>query len=128
MIRTKKRRKIVCGGKNYVWYVLASEDRNYWDHLDLFESGGRWETPFLHIISEDKKLILTIPLNAPKPYAVSKGAVFQGKQTSGRWERYLMPLELPGSVTPHFVAEIIGWASSDGNAVMTEYDGQNIAF
>lgn len=128
MIRTKKRRKIVCGGKNYVWYVLASEDRNYWDHLDLIESGGRWETPFLHIISEDKKLILTIPLNAPKPYAVSKGAVFQGKPTSGRWERYLMPFELPESVTPRFVSEVIEWAEGYGEAPEVEYDGQDIAF
>lgn len=124
MVRTKKRRKIVCGGKNYVWYVLAG-DRDYFDRV----LSNEWETPFLHIISEDKKLILTVPLNAPKPYAVSKGAVFQSKPTSGRWERYLMPFELPESVTPRFVAEIIEWASAArNNAVGVEYDGQDIAF
>ncbi|MDE7193440.1 MAG: hypothetical protein K2O14_05665 [Oscillospiraceae bacterium] len=124
MVRTKKRRKIVCGGKKYVWYVLAG-DRDYFDRV----LSNEWETPFLHIISEDKKLILTIPLNAPKPYAVSKGAVFQGRQTSGCWERYLMPFELPEGITPHFVAEVIEWASAaESEAVGVEYDGRDIAF
>ncbi len=123
-VRKKKRRAIMCGGKKYVWYVLAG-DRDYWDHL----LGNNWETPFLHIISEDKKLILTIPLNAPKPYAVSKGAVFQGKTTSGCWERYLLPFDMPEIVTPRFVSEIIDWAvGSDSGAAKVEYDGRDIGF
>lgn len=88
-----------------MWYVLAG-DRDYWTHYYLNE----WETFFLHIVSEDKSLVLTIPLNAPKPYAVSKGRVFQGKPASGCWERYLLPFSIPRAVTPRFVAEVIGWA------------------
>lgn len=119
-VRTKKRRKIVCGGKSYVWYVLAG-DRDYWERV----SSNNWETPFLHIISEDKTLILTIPTDAPKPYAVSKGRVFQGKPASGCWKRYLLPFALPKSVTPGFVAEVIEWAVSGSGAFETRYDGKD---
>ena len=105
----KARRKIICGGKSYVWYVLTG-DRDYWERV----SSDDWNTAFLHIISEDKSLVLTIPLSAPTPYAVSKGQVFQGRPSSGRWERYLLPFEVPKIVTPRFVAEVIGWAADDG--------------
>lgn len=119
-VRSKSRRKIVRGGKNYVWYVLAG-DRDYWTRA----ASNDWETPFLHIISEDKTLILTIPVNAPKPYAVSKGRVFQGRASSGRWERYLLPFALPRSVTPKFVAEVIDWAVSESAADEVRYDGRD---
>lgn len=119
MVRAKGRRKISVLGGNYVWYVISGEyDCDYWERV----SSNNWGTPFLHIISEDKRLILTIPLNAPTPYAVSKGREFQGKPTSGCWERYIMPFELPESVTPRFVAEIIDWAVSGDGAVKTEYN------
>lgn len=121
-VRAKHRRKITCGGKTYVWFILAG-DRDYWQHVEIIDQGGVWETPFLHIISEDKTLILTIPLNAPKPYAVSKGRVFQGKPTSGRWERYLLPFELPEAITPKTVAALIDWAERGGEAIETEYGG-----
>ncbi len=109
-VRKKSRRKIVCGGKVYVWYVIAGYDRDYWDRVTLLEERGNWESAFLHIISEDKSLVLTIPLSAPKPYAVSKGRSFQGKPSSGCWERYFLPFGIPGAVTPRFVAEVIAWA------------------
>lgn len=115
----KNRRRIVCGGENYVWYVRAG-DRDYWERVSLND----WETSFLHIISEDKTLILTIPLNAPKPYAVSKGRSFQGKPASGCWERYLLPFALPETVTPKVVAEIIEWAVNGSNAVETQYGAE----
>lgn len=110
-VRRKSRRKIICGGKSYVWYVLAG-DRDYWTHYYLND----WETVFLHIVSEEKSLVLTISLSAPKPYAVSKGRVFQGKPTSGRWECYFLPFGIPRAVTPRFVAEVIAWAEgTDSN-------------
>ena len=115
-VRRKSRRKIVCGGKNYVWYVLAG-DRDYWMRVEDGGSGWAWETPFLHIISENKTLILTIPLDAPEPYAVSKGRVFQGKQTSGCWERYFLPFSLPEAITPKIVADIIDWAERGEEAL-----------
>ncbi len=114
MVRTKKRRRIVCGGRNYVWYVIADgDDYDYWERVYI----NNWEMPFLHIISEDKRLILTLPLKPPKPYAVSKGREFQGKPTSGCWERYPLPFELPESVTPRFVAKVIEWAVGGENSV-----------
>lgn len=118
-VSTKGRRKIVCDGRKYVWYVLTG-DRDYWERV----SSNDWETPFLHIVSEDKALILTIPLNAPTPYAVSKGRIFQGKPTSGCWERYLLPFAIPEIVTPKNIAEIIAWAVEEKNAVKTEYSAE----
>lgn len=118
-VRKKNRRKIVCREKNYVWYILTG-DRDYWERV----SENDWETPFLHIVSEDKMLILTIPLNAPKPYAVSKGRVFQRKPTSGCWERYFLPFELPKAVTPKNIAAIIEWAENGESAVKTEYGAE----
>lgn len=115
-VRKKNRRKIVCGGENYVWYVLTG-DRDYWERV----LDNDWETPFLHIISDNKSLILTIPLNAPKPYAVSKGRIFQGKPASGCWERYFLPFPLPKAVTPKIVSDIIEWATEGEGAVKTEY-------
>lgn len=115
-VAKKHRRKIVCGGETYIWYVLNG-DRDYWERVSLND----WETPFLHIVSEDKALILTIPLNAPTPYAVSKGRRFQGKPTSGFWERYLLSFAIPHVITPKIVAKIISWAVDGKNAVKTEY-------
>ncbi|MBD5384604.1 MAG: hypothetical protein HDR72_06360 [Ruminococcaceae bacterium] len=121
MVRAKGRRKISVLGRNYVWYVISGEyDCDYWERV----SSNNWGTPFLHIISEDKRLILTIPLNAPTPYAVSKGREFQGKSTSGCWARYIMPFELPESITPRFVAEVIEWAVSGDGAIKTEYSAE----
>ena len=116
MVKTKGRRKIVVQGRRYVWYVLAG-DYDYWHRV---ESNDR-ATPLLHIISEDKRLILTLPLNAPEPYAVSKGREFQGKPASGCWERYLLPFGLPKSVTPRFVAEVIEWANYGNNIGTLKY-------
>lgn len=104
-----------------MWFVLASGG-DYW--MRVGEDGRGWETPFLHVISDDKSLVLTIPLNAPKPYAVSKGRIFQGKPTSGRWERYLLPFKLPRAVTPRFIAEIIEWATSGGNDISRDWGGE----
>lgn len=81
-------------------------------------------TRLLHILSEDKTLILTIPLNAPKPYAVSEGRVFQGKPGSGCWERYFLPFAPPEAIPPKTVSEIIDWAEHGNGAVKTEYGGE----
>lgn len=119
MVRTKKRRIIVCGGKKYVWYILTG-NRDYWEYM----SGDNWETAFLHIISADKTLILTVPLSAPNPYAVSKGSFFQGRPSCGRWERYLLPFAIPRAVTPKTVFEIIEWAVNGENAEGVKWNGR----
>lgn len=117
-VKKKNRRKIICGRQKFLWYVINS-DRDHWMRVELNDR----ETAFLHIVSEDKSLVLTVPVSAPKPYAVSKGRIFQGKQTSGRWERYLLPFELPKSITPRTVAQIIEWAAGDGCDVSQSYGG-----
>lgn len=123
-VRKKNRRRIVCNGRSYVWYILTG-DRDYWQRV----YSNDWETPFLHIASEDKRLVLTIPLNAPTPYAVSKEREFQGKPTSGRWECYPLPFKLPESVTPKLVSEIIEWAvgNESEDTVKVEY-GEEFRF
>lgn len=121
MVRAKGRRKISVLGRNYVWYVISGEyDRDHWERV----SSNGWGTPFLHIISEDKRLILTIPLNAPTPYVVSKGREFQGKPTSGYWERYILPFDIPESITPRFAAEVIEWTVCGKDGVKVEYSAE----
>ncbi len=94
-IRTKGRRKILVGGRKYIWYV-GFEDPGY-DHLN--------------VVSDDKYLILSCPLRTGKrPYVISKGRIFQTRRTSGHWERYLLPFDVPDAITPKFVEELIGWA------------------
>lgn len=123
MVRTKKRRKIICSNKGYVWYVLGG-DGDYWSRVNTMNR----ESPFLHIISEDKSLVLTIPLDAPDPYAVSKGRMFQGRKRSGCWERYLLPFKVPKAITPKTVAEIISWAVGEPNGVSVNWNGKQIAY
>ncbi len=99
---------------------MLAGDRDYWERV----YSNEWKTPFLHIISEDKSLVLTIPMNAPRPYAVSKGRIFQGKPASGHWGRYLLPFGMPRAVTPRFVAEVIQWASESGGAEPQDWGGE----
>lgn len=103
-----------------MWYILAG-DGDYWMRVGEV---GVWETPFLHVISDDKSLVLTIPLTAPKPYAVSKGRTFHGKPSSGRWERYLLPFSVPRAVTPRFVADLIDWAEGSGDDIPRDWGGE----
>lgn len=98
-IRKKGRRKIVCDGKNYVWYV----------NLD-------YESPLmlLHICAEDKSMVLVYPVGSN--YIVNEGKMFQG--TSYRsWRRWFLPFESTECITPGFVAKIIEWANGEPDAV-----------
>lgn len=111
-VRTKNRRKLIYDGKLYVWYVKPDED--VYDKL------------VLSIISWDKSLILAYPIENPVSYAVSKGLVFQGKMTDGRWKRYLSPVLNQDAVTPAFVSELIAWAVDGSDAVEIKWDGNRI--
>lgn len=103
----KHRRKITVNGENYVWHISPDDD-----------------SPFycLNIISEDKRLVLCCPLKTGLAYVISKGRVFQGRQTSGCWERYLLPFCIPKPVTPKFVSELIRWAAEEGQAAGTVWN------
>ena len=110
-VRILKRRKIICEGLNYVWYV--KEDDEYPCNV-------------LHVISEDKKLILSYPLDSKVSYVISKGALFQNYGSDGCWARYLYPYDSPAAITPKFVSDIIKWAIYGKDAVSVKWDGKNI--
>ena len=111
-VRTKNRRKIVCDGQVYLWYIRKDEEA--------------CDKMVLHIISEDKKLILSCPLEVDRAYAISKGSYFQDRVSDGCWKRYLMPMELPSAVTPKYVAELISWATQGRHGEEVIYNGNDI--
>lgn len=95
-VSKKGRRTIIYNGKTYIWYVWSDE-----------ESEGRI---CLFIISEDKKLILSYPLNSASSFVISQGTKFQGKRTSGKWEMVEVPFKIPDVITPKAVFKLIKWA------------------
>ena len=103
MLSTKGRRKIEVNGRMFVWHVAEDFDSPY---------------KVLQVASDEKKLILAAPLQTPEAYVISKGTIFQGNPTNGRWERYALPFNIPDAITPKFVAELIKW-STDGKEVET---------
>lgn len=98
----KRRRKIIIAGKKYIWYVTLDDDTDY---------------NVLHIVSDDKYLILTCPLQTKIAYVISKGRIFQTQITNGVWNRYLLPFEIPDIITPKFVEKVIDWATRNTNAI-----------
>lgn len=110
-INQKNKRKINIENISYIWYVSLDFDSPY--HL-------------LNIVSEDKKFFVSCPFEAETPYLISKGLLFQKKKTNGTWNRYLLPFSIPDIITPRFVSEIIVWATSGENAILVEWNGQNI--
>lgn len=101
-IRNKGRRKIIVGSQTYIWYVALDEDTPY--HV-------------LNVVSEDKRLILSCPLRTGTEYVISKGRVFQGKETNGCWSRYLLPFTIPDIITPRFVEQLIVWSTQNTDAI-----------
>lgn len=110
-VSKKGRRKITVCEKEYIWYIEMDSDSPY--HI-------------LNIISDDKQLILSCPLNTKTPYIISKGKIFQTTKTNGNWNRYLLPFCIPESITPAFVARVISWATEDNKAQTVEWDGNDI--
>ncbi|MBQ4522470.1 MAG: hypothetical protein IJA10_05885 [Lachnospiraceae bacterium] len=110
-VRKKSRRKISVDDKEYIWYVEVDYDSPY--HI-------------LNIVSNDKQLVLSCPIDTETPYLISKGKLFQNKDTNGNWNRYLLPFNIPEIVTPSFVAKIITWAMQDINTQIIAWNGKNI--
>lgn len=97
----KGRRKIHVDNREYIWYVELDYDSPY--HL-------------LNIVSEDKLLILSCPIEAETAHVISKGKVFQNKRTNGIWNEYLLPFDVPEAIIPSFVAQVIVWATKETGA------------
>lgn len=110
-VRTLKRRKIKCDGIDYVWYVKEDDD---------------YPCYILHVVSDNKQLILSYPLDGNVSYVISKGAIFQNYGSDGCWARYLYPAPFPCAVTPKLVSELIRWAVYGKDAVRTQWDGKEI--
>lgn len=110
-IRTKGRRKIIVEGQKYVWYVALDNDSPY---------------NVLHIISDDKYLILSCPLLTKTEYVISKGRTFQTKETKGGWNRYLLPFHIPDIITPKFVEQLILWSTQDNDVIENNWNGKDV--
>lgn len=97
-ISKKGKRTITCHEKEYIWWVKEDEE----------DFGKVW----LNIVSPDKMLVLSYQVGEEALFTVSKGRVFQGKETSGVWEYYYYPFRQapPVVITPGFVRELILWA------------------
>lgn len=106
----KNRRLINVDNIQYVWYVSQDADSPY---------------NLLHIVSEDKSVVLCVPLSVDKDYIISKGRLFQGKKTSGSWERYLLPMNVDKEITPALVSSVIRWAVDGDEAVAVNWDGKD---
>ncbi len=102
-VATKNKRKLVY--KDIVYYWCVYQD---WDSCGQL---------ILNVMSEDKALFLTYPIGEVVPYVVSKGRFFQGKETNGCWNRYLLPFEGEEVITPKFVAKLIAFATEGTEAV-----------
>ena len=109
-IRTKGRRKIIVEGQTYIWYVALDNDSPY---------------NVLHIISDNKNLILSCPLHTKTEYVISKGRIFQAKETKG-WNRYFLPFRIPDRITPKFVEQLIVWSTQNTDAIKANWNGNDI--
>ena len=102
-VSKKGRRSIKYKNQTFVWWVGENPD----------DEDRIW----LNIISDDKKIVLSYRIGEGDFFVVNKGCFFQGKKTSGYWERYWYPMkEPPMVVTPKFVYELISWAVDGKNA------------
>ncbi|MDD6489771.1 MAG: hypothetical protein PUG48_08150 [Clostridia bacterium] len=110
-VKAKGKRKIIVKYKNYMWYVKSDDDSPY--HI-------------LNVISDDKSLIVSCPIETETKYIISKGNVFQNKHTNGQWNRYLLPFSVPDIITPKFVADVIYWTTHGDNAEKTEWNGKDV--
>lgn len=110
-ISTKGRRRMIVNEQTYIWYVALDDDSPYY---------------ILHIISDDKHLILSCPLGTKTAYVISKGRVFQAKETNGIWDRYLLPFDIPDIITPAFAEKMIVWATRDTDAVPISHNGKDV--
>lgn len=108
----KGRRKIIVNDRMFIWHI--SKD------------GDSFDKNVLHIVSEDKSIILDCPLSAAKPYIVSKGKLFKGNKTGVCWRRYLLPFSHTDIITPKYVAELIAWSLDKGDATEIEYNGNSV--
>ncbi len=101
-VSSKGKRKITVCNKIYLWKVALDDESGYYA---------------LNIVSDDKYLIISCPLQTKTSYVISKGRVFQTKDTTGIWKRYLLPFNVPDTITPKFVEQLIVWSTHDIDSI-----------
>lgn len=103
-VSKKGRRAVPYKKHTFVWWV--GKDPDSCDQV------------WLNIISENKSIVLSYRVGEGDFFIISKGRMFQGKATSGRWEYYKYPMASPPTaVTPNFVYNLIVWAVDGDNAI-----------
>ncbi len=103
-VSSKGKRRIIVEGQTYFWNVALDDESDYY---------------LLNIVSDDKTLVLSCPLKARIPYLISKGRVFQTREMQGKWgwKRFALPFDVPDTVTPKFVEQLVVWSAHDRNAI-----------
>ena len=107
-VSSKGKRKINVCNKNYIWNVALDDDSGYYT---------------LNIVSDDKYLVISCPLQIKTEYVISKGRIFQGKETNGCWNRYFLPFHIPEIITPKFVEQLIVWSTQNTSAIKVNWNG-----
>lgn len=129
-VAKKGKRKLIYKDNVFFWWVGNDEE---------FEGEA-----MLHVVSEDKSIMLIYNIGDRTAPVISQGRMFQGKKSSGRWERYFYPKPLVSEVpetlcfvqnsqscqryiiskqsvtqvTPRFVSELVAWAVDGKDAIM----------
>ena len=95
-VATKRRRKIIVGDRQYIWYVCEDEG-----------AAGL----ILNVISNDKQFIAKYQLDQPEgqEYVVILGRLFAGAVTGRCWKRFFCPRFAEHSVASKNVRELIEW-------------------
>lgn len=98
--------------------------------LGLLKFDGLEIVPERHqVFLNNREVELTgkeFQIDSETPYIISKGKVFQNKNTNGIWNRYLLPFDIPEIVTPSFVAKVITWAIQDISTESIVWNGNSI--
>ena len=114
-ISGKNRRTIFVSGTKYIWYVRNEED-------GIFVGAPL----ALTIISEDKRLHITLPIGqtGSHPFVVLKGTGLKGA-----WKRVACPSWMVDGViiTPKNVRKILLWFQSEPDFHYVDYLGQSEA-
>ena len=109
-VSKKGKRSFLYNGKVFYWYMKLTDDYMYSNNL-----------PLLHIISEDKRLILSYQ---PKqqihnPFIIVKKGMITGFESiEGIWKRIMVPKWNDDVITPSFVNRLLDWFYDDKKSVI----------
>ena len=114
-VKTKGRRKITVGNRQFVWYM--GDDDDSCDHV-------------LHVVSHDKAFNVNYHLEQPAEtrHLAVLGREFPGlPDAGGNWMRVRCPRwEEGGALTPGGVRRLIDWClSTERKLVEVDYRGQS---